>query len=176
MLFRSAQSLGAIKTIERVISVLQGILPADHRIANDLKRLPETLEGFGHILANWGKSCLEKLKELPESAFTFQNEGSRYRLQLSESFPAMIDGFESVSTTLSRIQKVCDWLKSLVSQSDQDLMPETDAELLSEQILMALGRLETIPELIAAFSDDATQSGDARWLRVGQDEIGRAHV
>jgi ATP-dependent DNA helicase DinG len=166
---RIAQSLGAIKTIERVISVLQGILPADHRIANDLKRLPEPLEGFGHILANWGKSCLEKLKELPDSAFAFQNGGSRYRLQLSESFPVMIDGFESVTTTLSRIQKVCDWLKSLVSQSDQDLMPETDAELLSEQILMALGRLETIPELIAAFSDDATQSGDARWLRVGQD-------
>jgi ATP-dependent DNA helicase DinG len=48
-------------------------------------------------------------------------------------------------------------------------MPETDAELLSEQISMALGRLEAIPELIAAFSEDATQSGDARWLRIGQD-------
>ena len=48
-------------------------------------------------------------------------------------------------------------------------MYETDAELLSEQISMALGRLEAIPELITAFSNDATQSGDARWLRVGQD-------
>ncbi|MEK9606171.1 MAG: ATP-dependent DNA helicase DinG, partial [Gammaproteobacteria bacterium] len=46
---RIAQSLGAIKTIERVISALQGILPSDHRLANDLARLPEPLEGFGHI-------------------------------------------------------------------------------------------------------------------------------
>ena len=61
---RIAQSLGAIKTIER-FSTLQGMLPADHRIANDLSRLPEPLEGFGHILANWGKSCLEKLENLP---------------------------------------------------------------------------------------------------------------
>ena len=60
-------------------------------------------------------------------------------------------------------------MKSLVSQSDQDLMSETDAELLSEQISMALGRLEAIPELIAAFSNDTTQSGDARWLCVGKD-------
>ena len=166
---RIAQSLGAIKTIERVISSLQGILPADHRIANDLARLPEPLEGFGHILANWGKSCLERLKSFDDTAFAFQNGGSRYRLTLSESFPVSTDGYESVTTTLSRIQKVRDWLKSLVSQSDQDLIPETDAELLSEQISMALGRLEATPELIAAFSDDATQSGDARWLRVGQD-------
>jgi ATP-dependent DNA helicase DinG len=166
---RIAQSLGAIKTIERVISTLQGILPSDHRLANDLTRLPEPLEGFGHILANWGKSCLESLKDLPDNAFAFQNGGSRYRLHLAESFPATTEGYESVTTTLSRIQKVRDWLKSLVSQSDQDLMPETDAELLSEQISMALGRLEAIPDLIAAFSEDATQSGDARWLRIGQD-------
>ena len=41
-------------------------------------------------------------------------------------------------------------------------MFETDAELLSEQISMALGRLEEIPEVIAAFANDARQSGDAR--------------
>ena len=135
---RIAQSLGAIKTIERVISTLQGILPSDHRLTNDLTRLPEPLEGFGHILANWGKSCLESLKNMPDNAFAFQNGGSRYRLHLAESFPATIEGYESVTTTLSRIQKVRDWLKSLVSQSDQGLMPETDAELLSEQISICL--------------------------------------
>ena len=102
---RIAQSLGAIKTIERIVSTLQGILPADHRITNDLSRLPESLEGFGHILANWGKNCLEKLENLPDNVFAFQNGGSRYRLQLSECFPATTDGFESVTTTLSRIQK-----------------------------------------------------------------------
>ena len=100
---RIAQSLGAIKTTERVISTL-GMLPAEHRIANDLSRLPEPLEGFGHILANWGKSCLKSSRTylIPFSRFKM---GVRYRLQLSECFPATTDGFESVTTTLSRIKK-----------------------------------------------------------------------
>ena len=99
----------------------------------------------------------------------FHNGGSRYRLTLSESFPVSSDGFEPVTTTLSRVEKVRDWLKSLVSQGDHELIPETDAELLSEQMSIALGRLETIPELITAFASDAKDTGDARWLRVGQD-------
>ena len=166
---RIAQSLGAIKTIERVVSALQGILPMDHRLSNDLVRLSEPLEGLGHILANWGKSCLIKLTELPDTAFVFHNGGSRYRLTLSENFPVSSDGFEPVTTTLSRVEKVRDWLKSLVSQGDHELIPETNAEVLSEQMSIALGRLETIPELITAFASDAKDTGDARWLRVGQD-------
>lgn len=166
---RIAQSLGAIKTIQRVVSALQGILLTDHRLSNDLVRLSEPLEGLGHILAKWGKDCLIKLTDLPDTAFAFHNGGSRYRLTLSESLPVSSDGFEPVTTTLSRIEKVRDWLKSLVSQGDHELIPETDAELLSEQMSIALGRLETIPELITAFSDDAKHTGDARWLRVGQD-------
>ncbi|MDA8548989.1 ATP-dependent DNA helicase DinG [Litoricolaceae bacterium] len=166
---RIAQSLGAIKTIDRVINTLKGLLPTEHRLSNDLERLNQPLEGFGHLLANWGKASLERLKAYPDTAYVFQNGGSRYRLTLAECFSVETDGFEPMTTTLGRIQKVRDWLKSLVSQGDQELMPETDAELLSEQISMALGRLESIPELVVAFSNDAMDSGDARWLRIGQD-------
>ena len=56
-----------------------------------------------------------------------------------------------------------------MSQGDHELIPETNAEVLSEQMSIALGRLETIPELITAFASDAKDTGDARWLRVGQD-------
>ena len=166
---RIAQSLGSIKTIERVTTSLRGLLPPDHRLSNDLRRLGEPLEGFGHILANWGKACLERLIGLPDSVFTFQQGRSRFRLSLSDSFPANIEEFESLTITLSRIQKIRDWLKSLVAKSDQDLISETDAELLSEQISIALGRLESIPDLINSYSVDAVQTGDARWLRIGQD-------
>ena len=166
---RIAQSLGSIKTIERVTTTLKGLLPSDHSLSNDLERLGEPLEGFGQILANWGKSCLERLVELPESVFTFQQGGSRFRLSLSDKFSANTEGFESVIMTLSRIQKVRDWLKSLISKGGQELIPETDAELLSEQMSIALGRLEAIPDLIESYSVDALQTGDARWLRIGQD-------
>ena len=166
---RIAQSLGSIKTIERVATTLKGLLPSDHRLLNDLERLGEPLEGFGHILADWGKACLERLVELPDSKFTFQQGGSRFRLSLSDKFPANTEEFESLTITLSRIQKIRDWLKSLVSKGDQELIPETDAELLSQQISIALGRLESIPDLIHSYSVDALQTGDARWLRIGQD-------
>ena len=80
-----------------------------------------------------------------------------------------MEGFELLTVTLSRVKKIHDWLKSLVSKGDQELIPETDAELLSEQISIALGRLESIPDLIQSYSVDALQTGDARWLRIGQD-------
>ena len=166
---RIAQSLGSIKTIERVTNTLKGLLPPDHRLSNDLERLGEPLEGFGHILANWGKACLERLVGLPDTVFTFQQGGSRFRLSLSDKFPANIEEFESLEITLSRITKVRDWLKTLVAKDDQELIPDTDAELLSEQISIALGRLESIPDLINSYSVDALETGDARWLRIGQD-------
>ena len=166
---RIAQSLGSIKTIERVTTTLKGLLPPDHRLLNDLERLGEPLGGFGHILADWGNTCLERLAELPDSGFTYQQGGSRFRLSLSDKFPPNMEGFELLTVTLSRVKKIHDWLKSLVSKGDQELIPETDAELLSEQISIALGRLESIPDLIQSYSVDALQTGDARWLRIGQD-------
>ena len=166
---RIAQSLGSIKTIERVTNTLKGLLPPDHRLSNDLERLGEPLEDFGHILANWGKACLERLVGLPDTVFTFQQGGSRFRLSLSDKLPANIEEFESLEITLSRITKVRDWLKTLVAKGDQESIPDTDAELLSDQISIALGRLESIPDLINSYSVDALETGDARWLRIGQD-------
>ena len=167
----NSSSLGSIKTIERVTTTLKGLLPPDHRLLNDLERLGEPLEGFGHILADWGNACLERLAKLPDSGFTYHQGGSRFRLSLSDKFPANMEGFELLTITLSRLKKIHDWLKSLVSKGDQELIPETDAELLSEQISIALGRLEPIPDLIQSYSVDALQTGDARWLRIGQDTL-----
>ena len=56
-----------------------------------------------------------------------------------------MEGFELLTVTLSRVKKIHDWLKSLVSKGDQELIPETDAELLSEQISMLSGDWSQFP-------------------------------
>ena len=165
---RISQSLGAIKTIDRVLNLLGGTLPSAHRVRNDIDRLSKPLESLGHLLANWGKVSLQRLGEMDDIQFAFQNSGSRYRLNLDDIFMAPTSGEEALETTLNRIIKVRDWLKSLVSQGSDDLS-DTDAEMLSEQISMALGRLESIPKIIQAFSHSAREKGDARWIRIGQD-------
>ena len=66
---RIAQSFGAIKTIERIISTLQGMLPANHRIANDLSRLSEPLKGLDTSWQIGEKAVSEKLEKLPDTCF-----------------------------------------------------------------------------------------------------------
>lgn len=165
---RIAQSLGAIKSLERVLGTLTSALPESHRLQADLRKLPESLTALGHQLANWGKLTLAKLAALDDRDFTYQHGGSRFRLGLDDVFPWPSDGEEPVQQVLGRIQKVHEWLKGVVSNGSDELT-ETDAELLAAQVALSLGRLEAIPAVTVAMSESRAEQGDARWIRVGQD-------
>lgn len=165
---RIAQSLGAIKTLDRVLTTLSGTLPENHRLRSDLAQLPAKLTELGHQLAQWGQETLAVLAELDDRDFTFQQGGSRYRLKLDDVFPWPEAGGDPVPQVLNRVQKVLDWLKGIASNGSDELS-ETDAETLSAQMALALGRLEAIPVVAAAMSESRAEQGDARWVRVGQD-------
>ena len=165
---RIAQSLGAIKSLDRVLGTLAGVLPQSHRLRSDLARLPESLNGLGHQLADWGKLTLAKMRDLDERDFSHQQGGSRYRLGLDDVFPWPTDGHEPVQQTLNKVQKILDWLKG-VSANGSDELSEHDAEMLAAQVALSMGRLESIPKVTVAMSEGTAEQGDARWIRVGQD-------
>lgn len=165
---RIAQSLGAIKSLERVLGTLASALPSAHRLNADLGKLPASLTALGHQLAQWGKLTLAKLGALDDRDFTYQQGGSRFRLGLDDVFPWPSDGEEPVHQVLGRIQKVLDWLKGVVTNGSDELS-ETDAEVLAAQVALSLGRLEAIPAVAVAMSESRAEQGDARWIRVGQD-------
>ena len=165
---RIAQCLGAIKSLERIVTTLRTHMPSSHRLNNDLDALPAELDRLGHLLHGWGQQTLTKLSEVDANRFGFQNGGSRYRLMISESFAPEDADSVAIEPLFARLKKVQDWLKAVGSDSDAPLA-ETDAETLSEQLGLALGRLEALPRVISGMSESAEVAQIARWIRVGQD-------
>lgn len=164
---RIAQALGAIKSLDRVVTTLAKVLPAEHRLQRDLTELPVGLLQLGHVLAEWGEGVRDALLAQPESAFSYVQGGTRYRLGLDQCLPAPARDRVNLTTLGQRIEKVRDWLKG--QSEGRDLLGESDAERLVGQLILAAGRLESIPALVDAFGRDAVDTGHARWVRVGQD-------
>lgn len=164
---RIAQALGAIKSLDRVASTLAKLLPTEHRLQRDLTELPTSLLQLGHVLADWGEALRTVLLEEPESAFSYTQGGTRYRLSLSQCLPAPAVDRVNLVALNQRVEKVREWLKG--QSEGRDLLGDTDAERIAGQLILAAGRLEAIPALVHAFAQDATETGHARWIRVGQD-------
>jgi|TARA_B110000305_G_scaffold114061_1_gene128300 ATP-dependent DNA helicase DinG len=165
---RIAQSLGAIKTIERVLTTVRSVLPESHRIRNEVERVPGSLDLLARQLADWGRQTLEQMQGYPESEFAFQNGGSRYRLRLNDQMSLPEREGEAAVQIINRLQKILDWLKGISVQGGDEIS-ETDAEGLAEQLGLAMGRLESIPLVADRMSRPCIEQGDARWVRVGQD-------
>lgn len=164
---RIAQALGAIKSLDRVITTLTKVLPTDHRLQRDLSELPDALLQLGHVLVEWGGTLRDALLAEPDSAFSYQQGGTWYRLMLDRSLPAPGTDRVNLTTLMQRLEKTRDWLKG--QSEGRDLLGDTDAERLAGQLALASGRLESIPALIKAFGLTATDTGHARWIRVGYD-------
>lgn len=164
---RIAQALGAIKSVDRVITTLTKVLPTDHRLQRDLSELPDALVQLGHVLVEWGGILREALLAEPENAFSYQQGGTRYRLTLDRTLAAPGTDRVNLAALMQRLEKTRDWLKG--QSEGRELLGDTDAERLAGQLALASGRLESIPALITAFGRSATDTGHARWIRVGQD-------
>lgn len=165
---RIAQSLGALKTIERMTHAMMSTLPSSHKIRQDLESIGPNLIELGHHLADWGRMTLERLTGLGSEQFTSQNGGSRYRLSLDDVFPWPGPDIASVIALNQRLDRVQEWLKGITVDSDEPI--ESDqADSLANQWALACGRLEGLSHIARVFSSPAIDGGDARWIRVGQD-------
>lgn len=165
---RIGQSLGAIKTVDRVCQVIQNNLDPDHRLQKTLNEMPKLLEDLGHLLVNWAREFLSALAKMDDSVFTFHSNWTRYRLNINERYSPPESKSETPKSIIANLNKIQDWLKQL-SNGERAEVPDTDTEVLSQQMGIALARLENIPAIIRVFSEEQSIKALARWIRVGQD-------